>query len=374
MQPHGGDMRTHPGLVPTGRNDVQLQPVHGRPDLPSGNTCCTGAPACGGRKRRRRRGVQRLEGAGRRGRRLDAHLQLRGLAHLHVVEAAQCPNAAAGPGVCKSALTCIERDLQQRVRDRPRQRRRGQISCGCATGQVCSTNNAASLAPASATHRPGTPYNCANVPNGPAQPGGDTCGSFNERVRRHDSLRVHRRPRLQHDGEPNVCCAPAVCPAQALGSQCGAVTNGCATVNALARTAPATRTSSARPAHAVRQGHVPRTYGPAARLSGGFRTAAADGGHHDRRTLIATFSTTLALLSLTQGCGSDAEAPKGEDGGSGLLRRVRQHRWRRGLLRRFRGLRDRIEEAEKVPLDMVIGLDTSFSGIRRQVGRTSARR
>ena len=138
--------------------------------------------------------------------------------------------AADGAGVCTAPLTCASYPgacgtaLPNGVG--------GTINCGCSNGKICSTSTPGATGTCGCNNPTGAPYTCANVPAGPGQPGGDACGSFNNGCGSTLSCNCPAGTVCNTTPNPNVCCAPAVCPAvPGIGTACGAVNNGCTTVN-----------------------------------------------------------------------------------------------------------------------------------------------
>lgn len=138
---------------------------------------------------------------------------------------APCANAAAGPGVCKAALTCSSAPYTGKCGSSLDNGVGGTINCGCPNGQVCSTNTPGQTGTCACPI--GTPYTCQNVPNGPGQPGGDACGTFSNGCGSTINCGCPGGQTCNTAANPNVCCTPQVCPVKALGSACGTLTNGC---------------------------------------------------------------------------------------------------------------------------------------------------
>lgn len=146
--------------------------------------------------------------------------------------------AADGPGVCAAALSCSSAAYAGKCGTGLDNGVGGTINCGCPNGQICSTSTPGATGTCQCNNPTGAPYNCTNVPNGPSQPGGDACGTFNNGCGGTLTCGCPPGQTCNTAPNPNVCCAPAVCPAPALGSACGAVTNGCTTVSCACPSGP----------------------------------------------------------------------------------------------------------------------------------------
>lgn len=143
----------------------------------------------------------------------------------------QCVTGVDGPGVCKGALTCSSAPYAGKCGTALANGVGGTISsCGCPTGQVCSTSTPGQVGTCSCKNGLGTAYTCANVPNGP-NTGGDQCGPFDNGCGGTLSCGCPSGQQCNTAANPNVCCSPATCPATpGIGTACGAVNNGCTTV------------------------------------------------------------------------------------------------------------------------------------------------
>jgi len=143
-----------------------------------------------------------------------------------------CATPADGPGVCTPPLTCSSPTYSGKCGTNLPNGTGGTINCNCGNGQVCldgSNNPVASGATGTCkcNNPTGAPYTCANVPNGPNQPGGDACGSFSNGCGGTINCGCPGGQTCNTAANPNVCCTPNQCPAQGLGSACGQLTNGC---------------------------------------------------------------------------------------------------------------------------------------------------
>jgi hypothetical protein len=143
------------------------------------------------------------------------------------------PCTAADPaGTCVAPLTCASPGYAGNCGTALPNGVGGFINCGCATGKVCSTATPGAIGTCGCNNPTGSPYNCANVPGGPGQPGGDACGSFNDGCGSTLACNCAAGTVCNTTPNPNVCCAPASCPAvPGIGTACGNVTNGCTTVS-----------------------------------------------------------------------------------------------------------------------------------------------
>jgi|GEM_PF-1544498 len=140
--------------------------------------------------------------------------------------------ASDGAGVCTAPLTCASPGYAGNCGTALPNGVGGTINCGCASGKVCSTATAGAVGTCGCNNPTGAPYTCANVPAGPAQPGGDACGSFNDGCGATLTCNCAPGTVCNTTPNPNVCCTPATCPAvPAVGTACGNVNNGCTTVS-----------------------------------------------------------------------------------------------------------------------------------------------
>jgi hypothetical protein len=136
--------------------------------------------------------------------------------------------ASDGAGQCKAPLTC-SLGYQNQCGTGLDDGVGGTVDCGCPTGQVCSSTTAGTPGTCQCSNPTGQPYTCSNVPNGPGQ-GGNACGSFDNGCGGTLTCNCPTGKACNSSANPSVCCQPATCPLQGLGSACGNVTNGCTTV------------------------------------------------------------------------------------------------------------------------------------------------
>ncbi len=142
----------------------------------------------------------------------------------------QC-TASDGTGACKAPLTCGSGTYAGSCGTGLDDGAGGTLDCPCATGQVCSTSTPGSTGTCGCNNPTGAKYTCSNVPNGPGQSGGDACGSFDDGCGGTLTCNCAGGKACNTSAAPNVCCSPATCPAAGIGSACGAVNNGCTTIN-----------------------------------------------------------------------------------------------------------------------------------------------
>ena len=136
--------------------------------------------------------------------------------------------AGDAAGVCTSPLTCSSAAYAGKCGTGLSNGVGGTISCGCPSGQVCSTSTPGQTGTCQCNNPTGQPYVCANVPGGPGQLGGDACGTFNNGCGGSLTCNCPILGQVCNTtANPNVCCTPATCPLPALGSACGTITNGC---------------------------------------------------------------------------------------------------------------------------------------------------
>ncbi len=137
---------------------------------------------------------------------------------------------ADGAGTCKSALTCSSGAYAGKCGTSLPNDVGGTINCGCGAGRVCSTAVPGATGTCVCNNPTGAAYTCGNVPNGPSAPGGDACGTFNNGCGGTLTCVCPGGMACNTSANPNVCCAPAVCPVPGTGSACGSINNGCTTV------------------------------------------------------------------------------------------------------------------------------------------------
>jgi hypothetical protein len=138
--------------------------------------------------------------------------------------------AADGQGACTAPLTCGSAAYAGKCGTGLSNGVGGTINCGCPNGQSCSTSTPGQTGICQCNNGLGGPYTCQNVPGGPGQ-GGDACGTFNNGCGGTVTCSCPGGEACKTSVSPHICCAPATCPAPALGSTCGQVTNGCTTVS-----------------------------------------------------------------------------------------------------------------------------------------------
>lgn len=192
--------------------------------LCANNVCCQGAPACSG---------SGGEGAECNDVKqpVDANCGSPRTCTCNGGRVCMCGNApcVSGSGVtgaCKSPLTCLSAGYAGKCGTGLDNGVGGTISCGCPTGQVCSTSTPGQTGTCACNNLTGQPYTCANVPNGP-NTGGDACGSFSNGCGGSLTCGCPAGQTCNTAANPNVCCTAAVCPTAALGSACGALPNNC---------------------------------------------------------------------------------------------------------------------------------------------------
>jgi hypothetical protein len=138
--------------------------------------------------------------------------------------------AADPAGACKAALTCSSAAYTGKCGTALDNGVGGTINCGCTSGHVCTTSTPGQTGTCQCSTPNGQPYTCATVPSGPST-GGDACGSFNNGCGGTITCSCPTGQACNTTPNPNVCCTPASCPAQGLGSACGTITNGCTSVS-----------------------------------------------------------------------------------------------------------------------------------------------
>ena len=192
------------------------------------NACCTPAPACSG-------------GGGEGGECNDSKQPVDpgcGSARTCTCGGSRvcwCGNhvcgAADGAGACKTTLSCSSTTYAGKCGTALDNGTGGTVSCGCGAGQVCSVTAPGMTGTCQCNNPTGQAYTCANVPGGPGQAGGDACGTYSDGCGGTLTCACTGGLSCNTTPNPNVCCAGATCPTRALGSACGAVSNGCTTVN-----------------------------------------------------------------------------------------------------------------------------------------------
>jgi hypothetical protein len=195
----------------------------------SGGTCCTGAPACsGGGGENAECNVTKTPvdpGCGS-----DRSCNCAGGRTCWCTD--HVCTAADPAGVCKAPLTC-SKNYPGQCGTKLSNGVGGTINCGCGTGKVCSSTTPGVPGTCECNNPTGAPYTCTNVPGGPGTPGGDACGTYNNGCGGTLVCNCPTPGQVCNTApNPNVCCAPATCPAvPGIGTACGAVTNGCTTVS-----------------------------------------------------------------------------------------------------------------------------------------------
>ncbi len=139
--------------------------------------------------------------------------------------------AGDGKGSCTTPLTCASTTYAGKCGTALDNGTGSTINCGCAAGQVCSASAANTTGTCQCNNPTHQAYTCANVPGGPGQAGGDACGTYDNGCGGTLNCLCTGGKACNTTPNPNVCCAPDVCPTPALGSACGSLTNGCTTVS-----------------------------------------------------------------------------------------------------------------------------------------------